>query len=156
MQLDRPAIKLNRNLLLRSSRIVLVCAALACASIAAADVPDWGDVSALETVTVVTETQEGEAHESTIWLVMVDGKGYIRTTERSGWGKNIRRNSTITIRVAGVDHPVSVTFVDDTAEFDRVDARFREKYGFRDALVGIVRGSNPPMMRLDAREGDGN
>lgn len=139
----------------RFSSLGVVCVfALLATTSAFAEVPNWGDVSAVETVTVTTETEEGEPHETTIWLVMVDGNGYIRTSKRSGWGKNVRRNPLITLRVEGTDFPVSVTFVEDEDEYDRVKARFREKYGFEDAFIGILRGANPPIMRLDSRAGN--
>ena len=118
---------------------------------ALADGPAVGDVSTVEEIVVITEDDAGEAVETTIWLVMVDGNAYIRTSRRSGWGANVTRNPAITVRVEGTDFPVAVTFVEDAPERDRVTARFREKYGFQDAMIGIVRGSNPPIMRLDTR-----
>lgn len=150
-QWDRSAASVFVRSLLKASPVLALSIALLVTSHALADVPDWGDVSGVETITVVTETEEGEAHETTIWLVMVDGKGYIRTTNRSGWGKNIRRNPAIAVQVEGTEHPVSVTFVEGGDVYDRITARFREKYGFGDAFIGILRGSNPPIMQLDSR-----
>lgn len=148
---DRSAAAVFVRAFLKASPVLALGIALLVTSHALADVPDWGDVTGVETITVVTETEEGEAHETTIWLVMVDGKGYIRTSKRSGWGKNVKRNPAITVRVESTDYPVSATVVEDAEVYDGVTARFREKYGFGDAFIGIIRGSNPPIMQLDSR-----
>jgi hypothetical protein len=126
-------------------------ASLAVVPEAFADAPVMGDVSAVEEVVVITEGDAGEKLETTIWLVMVDGNAYIRTSARSGWGANVKRNPAITVRVEKTDFPVRVTFVDDDPERGRVTAGFRAKYGFQDAMIGLIRGSNPQIMRLDTR-----
>jgi hypothetical protein len=126
-------------------------ASLAVVPAALADAPVIEELNTVEEIVVITEDDAGEAVETTIWLVMVDGNAYIRTSGRSGWGANVKRNPAITVRVETTDFPVRVTFVEDASERDRVTARFREKYGFQDAMIGIVRGSNPPIMRLDTR-----
>lgn len=140
---------------LRSAVLVVVVGSASLHSApATADAPDWGDVRAVETVTALTQDEKGDVRETTIWLVMVDGQAYIRTSNRSGWGKDVARNPAIALRVEGVDYPVTATFVGDPDERERVAARFREKYGFEDAFIGILRGSNPPIMRLDARNAE--
>ena len=61
------------------------------------------------------------------------------------------RNPAISVRVEGNDWHVLATVVEDEAERDRASEGFREKYGIEDAVIGIFRGFNPRIMRLDSR-----
>ena len=108
---------------------------------------DWDSHAEEETVTVVTANEDGSARETTIWLAVLDGQGYIRTGG-TRWGGNVERNQDITLRIGETELLLRVEFVTDEAQRDAVKAVFREKYGFSDWLIGPMRGSNPKIMRL--------
>ena len=130
----------------------LAFAALLVASLApAAGALDWAVLADVDEVEVVTRDEDGETRVTTIWLVVVDGHGYIRTRRGSTWGGNVQRDPAIGLRVDGADHPVRATVVEDAPIRERVVAAFREKYGWFDGFIDVFRGSNPLIMRLDAR-----
>jgi len=110
----------------------------------------WDDYASVEEVEALTTDADGSARETTIWLVVVDGKGYIRTGSTK-WGDNVVRDPAIAIRVEGREIPVRVQFIEDEALRERVIAAFRAKYGWPDGALNFVRGSHPKIMQLDPR-----
>ena len=115
----------------------------------AADI-DWAAVADVETVHVLTTDDDGDARATKIWLVVLDGHGYIRTSRRSTWGKNVARDPDIALRIGDAEYPVRATFIVDEAERARIVAAFEEKYG-SNPILNFLRGSDPPIMRLDPR-----
>ncbi len=113
---------------------------------------DWNSVADVEEVRVLTTNQDGTPRETTIWLAVADGQGYIRTSGSSTWGDNVERNPDIALRIGDSEHPLRASFVEDEALRERIVAAFREKYGRFDGFVNILRGSKPPIMRLDPRD----
>jgi hypothetical protein len=116
---------------------------------AAADL-DWDAVADVQTVHVLTTDEDGDARVTKIWLVVLDGRGYIRTSRRTTWGKNVARDPDITLRIGETDYPVRATFIVDEAERARIVAAFEEKYG-SNPILNFLRGGDPPIMRLEAR-----
>ena len=80
----------------------------------------------------------------------VEGRGYIRTSRRTTWGKNVARDPDIALRIGDAEYPVRATFIVDEAERARIVAAFEEKYG-SNPILNFLRGSDPPIMRLDPR-----
>jgi len=113
---------------------------------------DWNSVADVEEVRVLTTNQDGTPRETTIWLAVVDGQGYIRTSGWTTWGDNVVRNPDIALRIGDTEHLLRASFVEDEALRERIVATFREKYGRFDGFVNILRGSKPPIMRLDPRD----
>jgi hypothetical protein len=101
-------------------------------------------------VEIVTRDEDGAPRETKIWLVVVDGEGYIRTGGTRWWG-NVERDPDVTLRVAGVEHPLRAELVTDEALLARVVASFRTKYGFSDRMAGLVRFGDTHVMRLERR-----
>jgi len=102
-------------------------------------------------VHVVTEDRDGGLRTTRIWIVEIDGVGFIRS-KQSRWFANLERGSSCRIRVAGREYPVSVTAIEDLALRRRIDAAFVAKYGWQETLV-IGKGraeSADPYMRLTA------
>ena len=118
---------------------------------AASSSPDWQAVSEVEEIQVLTAASEGELRETTIWLVVLDGRAFIRTSSRSGWGDDIERNSEIALRIEGEEYLVGATFIEDEDLRERVTAAFREKYGWSDGMISIFRGSTPRIMLVESR-----
>ena len=128
-------------------------------SLFAKDTVDWERHGDVGTVTVVTTTEEGELRETTVWLAVVEGQGYLRTGS-TRWGRDVERSPKLGLRIGEESLALRAEFVEDDALRERVSAAFREKYGWKDALVGIFRGGRPKIMKLlprsaseDGREG---
>ena len=101
---------------------------------------------------MLTTNQDGTPRETTIWLAVVDGQGYIRTSGWTKWGDNVERNPDIALRIGDTEHPLRASFVEDEALRERIVATFREKYGRFDGFLGVFRGSKPRIMQLDPRD----
>lgn len=110
---------------------------------------DWADLAAGDTVEVVTSDADGDVRETTIWLLALDGTGYIRTSKGSTWGDNVERQPDITLRAKGADHPVHAIPITDEAEKARIVAGFEAKYGHH-PILDWFRGE-PRIWRLEAR-----
>ncbi len=132
-------------------RAPLAAAALAAAVIAspslAAAAPDWNALAEVEEIEVVTVDEDGDVRETTIWLIVVDGQGYIRTGG-TRWGDNVERDPNVTLRIEGSEYPLRAEFVEEDAQRERIVVAFREKYGWSDAFIAIFRGSRPKIMRM--------
>jgi hypothetical protein len=135
------------------ARLVAASFGAACiAAAAAADSgPDWNVVADVREVEVLTRNEDGSSRETTIWLVVLDGRGYIRTSRRTTWGGNVQRSPDIVLRIEDAEYPLRAGFVEDDALRERIVAAFREKYGWFDGFVNFVRGARPLIMRLDPR-----
>jgi hypothetical protein len=130
----------------------LVCGGAVFAAASMEPVPpvDWSQYTDTETLGVVTADEDGEARETTIWIAVVDGNAFIRTGGTK-WGDNVERDPAIALRIDGTDIPVVVTFIEDEDLRESVVATFREKYGFMDGVIGIIRGSHPRIMQVERR-----
>lgn len=96
---------------------------------------DWNaEESQAWSVHIVTEDETGRPRVTRIWHVQLDDGAAIRTGE-SRWWKNIKRGSSVYLRVGGVDYPVRVQPVVDAGLRERIDLAFAEKYGWQERLV---------------------
>lgn len=118
----------------------------------AADAVDWARHAEADTVTVVTFPEEGEPRETTVWLVVVEGQGYIRTGS-TRWGRDVERNPALWLQIDDEILALRAEFVEEEPLREQVTAAFREKYGWTDALIGIFRGGHPKIMKLLPRRG---
>jgi hypothetical protein len=131
---------------------LLVLALALCAPLSAqAAGPDWNAVAAVEEVDVLTTNEDGSARDTVIWLAVLDGQGYIRTSRSTTWGGNVERQPDIALRIEEQEYPLRAGFVTDEALREQIVATFREKYGWTDGAMNFMRGSNPRIMRLDPR-----
>lgn len=108
---------------------------------------DWNAWKDVEEVQVVTNDEDGDLRETTIWILVLDDQPYIRTGG-TRWGDNVVRDPNLLLRIEGHEIPVHVDFVEDDARREQIVAAFREKYGTPDALMSIFRGSRPKIMHL--------
>lgn len=142
---------------LRSSRsavtsiaFVLACVFGVSAALGAhASGPDWPVVSGIRTIEALTHDDDGSSRETKIWLAVLDGRGYIRTSHSTHWGENVVRNPDLRIRIGEREYPVHATFIEDEALRTRIVEAFRAKYGTTDWFLQIFRGGHPHLMRLD-------
>jgi hypothetical protein len=112
---------------------------------------DWSRYADVDTVTVLTTTEEGETRETTVWLAVVDGQGFIRTGD-TRWGTDVARDPTIALRIGEDRLPLTAEFVEDEALREQVNAAFRAKYGWSDAAIGLFRFGRARIMKLLPRE----
>jgi putative heme iron utilization protein len=120
---------------------------LAAGSSGAEPAIDWAAQAEAQTVIAVTTDEDGEIRETKAWLVVVDAEGYIRTGN-TRWGRNLERDPRLLLRVGEDEFSLRVVFVTDESEREKIEAAFREKYGFWDRIISPFRGGSPKMMQL--------
>lgn len=136
---------------MRSAAVLAAVVMIAFASVASAQ--DWKALADTDTIQVITKDEFGASRETTVWLAVYEGHGYIRTGG-TRWGKEIQRDPDVTVRIAGNEFPLrAVPIGAGDATFTAVTDVFRQKYGFSDAAIGVFRsmGGTPTIMRLDPR-----
>jgi hypothetical protein len=131
------------------ARSIALALLLAFAPFAALADVDWNVHAQAETVVIVTADEDGAARDTTIWLCVSNGQGYVRGGGGQ-WVANSLRDGSVTLRVDGTELALTATKLTDAAEIERVTAAFREKYGFSDTLATLIRG-NPTIFRLTPR-----
>ena len=114
---------------------------------AQSDGPEWASLAEVDTVQVLTTNEDSRVRDTTVWLVVMDGDGYIRTGG-TAWGDNVVRDPEIEVSIEGTKYPLRAHFVEDDGLRQRITDSFREKYGFADSLIGLFRGDRPKIMRL--------
>jgi hypothetical protein len=110
---------------------------------------DWSTHAAADTVVIVTTDEGGAARDTTIWLCVLDGQGYVRGGGGQ-WVANAARAGDVKLRVDGEELALRAARVTDAGEIERITAAFREKYGFSDVLATLIRGE-PTIFRLTPR-----
>ena len=137
----------------RKRLAALLSLALAFGAVAGARAaePDWEKVADIGRILVITHDEAGDARETTIWLTVVDGQGFIRTGD-TRWGENIRRNpSDVVLRIEGTEYPLRAEFIENDKLRERVTEAFHAKYGWTDSLVHLTRGGRPNIMHMISR-----
>ena len=125
----------------------LLALALLVPALAAA--ADWAPFAETKTIEIRTSDEGGDARATKVWIVVVDGTGYVRTND-SRWLANIRRGSPIEIRAGETILAVGATEVEDEATRDKVEEAFKAKYGAMQKLMSFFRISEPTVLRLEA------
>jgi hypothetical protein len=135
--------------------LALVCAACAGTPVQPATAPiDWAAVSDASVPQIVTIDPDSGERVTKLWLVVVDGSGYIRTGG-TRWFANIERDPDVALRVGGADYPLRAKLVLDADLRDRVNEAFRSKYGFEDRFIGWFSSRDQaPILRLVSREAE--
>ncbi|MGH7337671.1 MAG: DUF2255 family protein [Myxococcota bacterium] len=113
--------------------------------------PNWDQVAEVGTVEILTHDEDGDARETKIWFVVVDGQGFIRTGN-SNWVENIRRDPRdVVLRIEDREYPLRAEFIENDGLRERVVAAFRAKYGWSDGAVQLLRGKRPNIMHMISR-----
>src|SRR6266850_2379281 len=61
---------------------------------------DWTPLAEVQEIQVLSENPDATPRETTVWLAVVDGQGFIRTGNTS-WYPNLEQRPNIGVRVAG-------------------------------------------------------
>jgi hypothetical protein len=124
-----------------------IFAALFALAASAYEPPDWEAIKDVETVSVATSNADGSLRYTTVWLVVVGGRGYLRTGDTT-WGANVARNPNVHLVLGKQEYPLRVDMVEAEDERALVTKAFNEKYGWSDTVIGWFRGDPPKIMRL--------
>src|SRR2546425_978884 len=94
----------------------MVCAAvlLALAGAARAGALDWQRVQDTGVIQILTHDEDGGLRETSVWIVTLDGRGYVRTND-SRWLANIRRGSSVALRLGEEEFAVAAHEPNDAA-----------------------------------------
>ncbi|HEU4429020.1 MAG TPA: DUF2255 family protein [Myxococcota bacterium] len=132
-------------------RALLALASLSLASHALAQANfDWTPAREESVIEVLTADADGDLRETPVWIVVLDGAGFVRTND-SKWLANIRRGSPVRLRVRNVESAMVANEVSDAALRERVEAAFKEKYGTLQRMMSLFRMREPVVLRLDPR-----
>lgn len=112
-----------------------------------ADADGWRPFANEDVIEIVTTDANGDERETKVWIVVVDGSGYVRTND-SRWLANIRRGSAVALRAREWESRVRTEERDDLATRDRVEEAFKEKYGVTQRLMSFFRISEPTVLQL--------
>ncbi len=114
---------------------------------AAAEPPDWSAVKDVDTVSVGTTNLDGSLRYTTVWLVVVGGRGYLRTGNTT-WGANVARDPNVTLVIDKQEYTLRAEPVEADDERAQVMTAFNQKYGWSDTVIGWFRGARPKILRL--------
>ena len=114
---------------------------------------DWNGFADVETVQVVTSDEDGKPRDTTVWLAVYEGHGFVRTGG-TRWGRDVRRDPDVEVRIGDQAFPLRATQIPtEDPLYAAVADVFRRKYGFTDRAMSILRNLSGPAMilRLDPR-----
>jgi hypothetical protein len=112
----------------------------------------WNTLADVDTIQIVSTNPDGTPRETTIWLVVLDGQGYVRSSA-THWLANVERDPDVMVEVEGRSYPLRAAKVTDSETYQQVTQAFRTKYGWSDTLTGLIRGlaGVPTILRLEPR-----
>ena len=108
---------------------------------------DWTPAREQSVVEIVTTDADGDLRETSVWIVVLDDSGYVRTND-SAWLANIRRGSPIRLRAGALEQSVRASEIDDAATRERVEEAFKAKYGTFQRMMSALRMREPSVLQL--------
>jgi hypothetical protein len=110
----------------------------------------WVAGEQTEVAVLRTTDESGAVQETKLWVVDLDGTAWVRAAgpERSWFGR-VRRHPEVELVRHGVARPHRALEIEDPEMRARVDAAFRDKYGFTDWWYGLLLRRDPHPIRLD-------
>ena len=96
-----------------------------------------GSPAAGEVVWLTSTDAGGAKQETPLWIVDRDGQPWLRAgNARSGWVVRVRANPRVTVKRGDTTTAYQATPVPEATP--EIDALMRQKYGFKDWLVGCL------------------
>lgn len=129
-----------------TTAIALTCG-FSAVSMATSDPTEWQPFAEQDVIEIITEDPDGDIRETKIWIVVLDGTGYIRTNN-SRWLANIRRGSPVSLRSEEWESRVTATEIDDDQVDEEVESAFKSKYGLMQSVMSFFRISDPTLLEL--------
>lgn len=114
---------------------------------ASSDPNEWQPFAEQDVIQIITEDPDGDVRETKIWIVVLDGTGYIRTNN-SRWLANIRRGSPVSLRSEEWESRVTATEIEDGEVDVQVESAFKSKYGLMQRVMSFFRISDPTLLEL--------
>lgn len=104
-----------------------------------------------ELVTLGTVAADGTTSETRLWVVDDGGSAWLRASvPESGWLLRLEANPAVIVERAGTATSFHAVPVSEPAVRDRIHRLMREKYGWADRWISIIRdGSLSVPVRLD-------
>ena len=130
--------------------VACVALLLVCAGAARAAGPDWQRAQEQSVVEILTRDEDGALRDTSVWIVTLEGRGYVRTND-SRWLANIRRGSSVGLRLGEDEFAVAAREPNDAALTARVEEQFKQKYGFMQKVMSAFRFREPTVLELTAR-----
>ena len=109
----------------------------------------------IEVVTVHSKRQDGSVKKTRLWIAENAGQLWLRAgVPNEAWLEHIAREPVIGLERNGTVTSYRAVPSTDTGERDRVHALMRDRYGFNDRLISMIRdGSKSIAVRLEPVEG---
>ena len=109
------------------------------------------DKWAIHLVTIGRRT--GLPRPVTVWFVYLDGRLFVRTSNKTNWGKNLTANPSVEAEVGGLRFKAEAERVDDQMLKNTLLKAYRRKYGFFDLISHFfkIRG-DPLFFELKVKE----
>ena len=115
-----------------------------------ADGFDWTPFEQEDVIQVLTHDEDGELRDTKVWVVVLDGSGYVRTNA-SRWLENIQRNPEVQVRVRGYDYLMRAEEVRASALRESIEGAYKKKYGLLQRTMSLFRFREPTVLRLVPR-----
>jgi hypothetical protein len=128
--------------------LVALCACTA--STANAQVFEPALVEDVDVVEIITQDEDGDARETKVWIVEVEGEAYLRTND-SRWLENLRRDPNARLSIAGTVYPVVTEVLLGPSWIEKVDAASASKYGWQERMIHVIRLGEPAIIRVRPR-----
>jgi hypothetical protein len=108
-----------------------------------------------EVVRLTTFDASGTAFHTHLWVVDTDGSSWLRAgNPSSGWLVRIRSEPHVLVERSGTEERYRAVPVPDPATRDRIHALMRQKYGWADHYISLVRdGTRSVAVRLEPDTG---
>ncbi len=108
--------------------------------IALEPVDDWRFTNEIEEIFVETRPWYGIPHSTTIWCVELGGELYVGSygDEKKTWEKNIARDPTAKLAIAGTLYEVSLAAVTEPDRIEALDAAYAQKYDMAEVFGDAI------------------
>jgi len=88
----------------------------------------WSDYKDEQEIFAIVHGEDGKPREIKIWLVVLDGHGFIRTRNTS-WKPDLERDAKSALRIKGKEIPIRAIPVKDPELYNKVNEAYTAKYG---------------------------
>ena len=88
----------------------------------------WSDYKDEQEIFAVVHGEDGKAREVKIWIVVLDGHGFIRTRNTS-WRADLERDPKAALKIKDKEIAIRPVPVKDPELYQKVNEAFTAKYG---------------------------